>query len=100
MRYYEITLPTRDNAGQSYGPALESFERICLTVCGGFTAIAQKGAWLNDRGFRFDDASVAYRFTGNEGTRAWLLTRAFALFSDQEAIFTAEIGKANVIPRS
>lgn len=98
MRYYEIQLPARDNAGKLTKRALANFERVALKTAGGFNrSPAVEGAWQGSKVFR--DMMVPYRLACTEAQFGLLLLSAFDLFPDQEAIFTADLGQANIAER-
>lgn len=92
MRYYEIMLPA------SHGYACEQFEFACLARAGGFTKSVAHGGWRNSDGEDIIEPIAVYRVACDPDTWRGLCRRAQELFDDQELLFTAIIGQAELLP--
>ena len=117
MRLFQYIVPLYDNAGKPYGvhpgPESSHFERwenALIGAFGGFTkGPRQFGVWTDERGKEYHDESVAYMVAvepgeimdaGSNDARLQGLDEAFfAVFTDQKALFRAEIGTAAIINR-
>lgn len=101
VKLYEIALPLRSNAGACYHAELCAWEAHALGYAGGFTRRPDgDGQWQDPKsGKVYRDVMRPYRIACKPKVFARLLDRAFDLFADQEAIFTAEIGTAKIVAR-
>lgn len=65
---WTITVPTKDNDGQSISNcAWQSLEGRLLNAAGGFSKILIRGSWISDDGIRFDDSSYRYEMLTDNG---------------------------------
>ena len=100
MKLYEIAIPLCNNAGLSTTPERKAWEKTVLKLSGGYTRLpAADGAWGDDSGKVFLDRVYSYRLACSAEVFAAVLAEAFRVFSDQLAIFTAEIGTATIHER-
>lgn len=98
MKLFEIILPVLDNSGEDLSAAHDAFVSYLLDKFGGFTSLDTKGAWKDDKGRVFRDASVTYRVAST--TSLWGLgavAKARELFPDQLAFYVAEVGTGEII---
>lgn len=95
MNLYEIALPTADNSGNGTWVALGLWEHYALKTAGGYTAMPDaRGAWMDTDGKVFNDITRVYRIACTLPQWVLLVAKAFVLFPDQRALFTANIGTA------
>lgn len=90
MRYFEILLPgTAENT---------SFEDDCLAIAGGFTKTTANGVWRDPSGVAIWDHLISYRVacTGEQWKK--IKAKAIAIFDEEQAIFVAELGQAEILP--
>lgn len=96
---YEILLPARTNSGVITTEARMKWEHEALYIAGGYTRlIAADGVWRGERETHCD-VMIPYHVACNSAQWNALVAKAFELFPDQEAIFTARIGDAEIIGR-
>ena len=100
-KLFEIALPLYANNGFPYEARLAQWEERALEVAGGFSRRPDgEGAWRDpSNGHVYRDAMRPYRIACSDEAFATLTAHAFRLFSDQVAIFTAELGTADIIDR-
>ena len=99
MHLYEFMLPVTDNSGRPTKQALADWEASALAWAGGFTLMSEptRGAWRDPgTGKVYVDYVRIYRVGCTAEQHRELLADAFALFSDQAAIFCACVGTAEV----
>jgi hypothetical protein len=65
-----IVLPTRDNAGRSLTRQVNAVRDEILHIAGGYSETRQAGAWLDEDGTVYHDASVRLTTTVDEPTDA------------------------------
>ena len=94
MKLFEIALPMFTNAGLDYDEAQEAWRRTALSVAGGFTDFGEHCGYWMDGDRLYQDQVRIYRVACDPAKWKVLIDAAFNLFSDQEAIFYAEIGEA------
>ena len=102
MKYFEIILPLADNKGRLVPQRHKLFQDYALTNAGGLTIVGGEhaGLWSDERTGRiYRDALAIYRVATTDEIFAQIVAEAFRLFSDQEAIFHAEIGTATIASR-
>lgn len=101
LKLYEIAVPTKDNNGKSYEKELALFEEQMLAYADGFTRMPNaEGYWRDPKsGKVYFDIMRGYRIATKPKIFARIVDRAFDLFHDQLAIFTADIGSAKILPR-
>lgn len=97
MRQFEITLPMQRNDGSVNRDDHDRFATHLLNAAGGFTrGPVSTGVWRDDAtGEVFNDPVVTYRVALNSAS-AWpsILEKAGEIFSDQLALFHADLGDA------
>jgi len=100
-KLYEIAVPTRDNKGKSYEKSIALFEEQLLAYADGFTRMPNaEGYWRDPKsGKVYFDVMRGYRVATSGKIFARIVDRAFDLFHDQLAIFTADIGSARIVSR-
>lgn len=101
LKLFEIQLPQRDNAGRYCTLALQAFEQYALTIAGGFSRCPPvEGAW-QELGMAkvYSDTMIPYRIASTDRGFKQIREHAFQLFPDQIAIFTAELGTAEITYR-
>ena len=97
MRLFEILLPQTDNDGQSMRQSFVVFEAYALHIAGGFTKCGVvEGQWRNDNGTIMTDYLLPYRVACSPAQWAQIVSRAFALWPDQEAICHSHIGECTI----
>jgi len=101
MQLHTIKLPIATNDGASYGEALAGFENDALVLAGGYTSLPlQQGAWRDPKsGTVYKEWVQPYEVACDADTWADLVNCAFRLFPDQLAIFTADLGTADILER-
>ncbi len=100
MKLYEIQLPERDNSDISTYHRCDQWEAHCLQIVGGFSKAGKVvGFWNDKKKGLFIDDMISYRIACQPEQFAALVDCAFRLFPDQLAIFTAEIGTAEIVTR-
>lgn len=116
MQLFRFYLPKFDNDGISTHYAHDAFRRYLLAEAGGYTNFGtvhvssrdKNGAWLNNTGQEMVDELTVYEVAFNgivtqrESTEAYECAKAVAmgLFSDQHAIFSANVGIAEITNRN
>lgn len=100
MKLYQFTLPTHTNAGLSYEGARKRWEAHAIAAAGGITKPQgfSEGVW-RDGGREYKETVALYSVACEPATFKLLLAHAFECFPDQLAIFTVELGSANVNER-
>ncbi len=98
---FEIAVPVRDNNDKPIPKGKNlAFETFLLSSVGGYTRMpATEGAWSDGKRVYYDEMR-AYRIACDPDTMRQIVKLAFAVYSDQAAIFVAEIGRAWIIPRN
>ena len=110
MRLFQFIVPLYDNAGKPVERGqFEQWESALVDIAGGLTkGPRQSGVWLDEKGKEYRDESIAYTVAlGQDGDKVGDIDNRlqrinaafFALFSDQLALFRAEIGTARIIER-
>lgn len=102
MHLYEIALPVWTNTRRkNYETQRKQWEAFALERAGGYTALAQAmGAWHDtDTKRDYIEPMLLYRVVCSSETWDALVRRAFELFDDQLALYTAQIGDAFIINR-
>jgi hypothetical protein len=103
MRLYEILVPVLTNDGKSTHGARLAFEGELVRLSGGYTRLEPvEGAWVEEPGGGVQvETMQPYRFTGEPGTTVCMdvLAAAMRLFSDQKAVFIADLGEAMIHAR-
>lgn len=98
MKLYQFNIPTATNRGASYEKQRKLWERKALELAGGYTERGfHVGVWQGSRLFR--ETIAVYEVACEKPTAQALLDEAFSLFTDQEAIFYAELGTARIAER-
>lgn len=100
MKLYQFTLPTHTNAGLSYELARKRWEAHAIAAAGGITKAPgfSEGVWRSG-GRDYRETVALYTVACEPATFKLLLAHAFDMFPDQLAIFTVELGNANVNER-
>lgn len=98
MRSYLLALPLTDNAGKDTNAAHATFQKIALSVAGGYTKRPSgEGAWQDpETGRVYYDRMVPYVFACERGTFDVVKRVAFDLFPDQLALFWQELGEVTI----
>lgn len=73
MREFSIVLPTYDNDGLCLATVHKSLKLELISIFNGYSATAQTGGWLNDKGELFEEPSIRYTVAAPSATMA--LTR-------------------------
>lgn len=68
-----IVLPDADNKGVSLSVEHADFAALLLQVAGGYSVTSQRGAWRDDDGTVYRDASQAYSVNVDDETDARLV---------------------------
>lgn len=100
MKLHQYNLPDRSNDGMTdYCAARAEWERWAIKAAGGVTYVGTaQGRWVDD-GKLYDERMHVYQVALEDGHHDVLMAAAFALFPDQLAIFTAELGTASIVDR-
>jgi len=96
MKLYQFTLPLENNRLVSYDGNIQQWTQEAAQLAGGVTAQGQSyGTWKSNR-YGLITELVANFLVAVPSDEVYnkLLQRAFELFPDQQAIFTAHIGEA------
>jgi hypothetical protein len=96
---FEIVLPLETNTGGSYDEAHETFRRSILDAVGGYTEMPDAFGTRLDGDKLYQDRVRAYRVLCTVDQWMTLVDTAFNLFSDQPAIFHANLGTAECLTR-
>jgi hypothetical protein len=98
MKLYSIALPVRDNDGNLYHFAHARWQQCALFLAGGYTEFPPAhGNWRNPAsGQVYREEMIEYRVATTAPIWEKLVAIAFSEFFDQLALFTAEIGEANI----
>jgi hypothetical protein len=100
MNLYQFTLPVYTNNRDSYEKAHAFFQEYVLKTVGGYTDHGQvDGYWKNAEGREFRDRNRIYTVATTPAIQDNLIAKAFDLFPDQEAIYSAQIGEATITMR-
>jgi hypothetical protein len=102
MKLHQILVPIRDNNGESYVAERRFFEIQLLEIAGGFTRDGDEkhGAWRNEGdGKVYRETNASYKVACDDSQWKKVIACAFNLFSDQAALFTAEVGIGTVHAR-
>ena len=102
MKLYEIILPDHDNLGKPFLTQHGLWQERALAQAGGYTELpVANGLWRDPQDSRdYYEKVIIYRIACEQHIFLSLVAEAFKLFSDQKAIFTAEIGEATIFQRS
>ena len=94
--YYEIQLPMLDNRERDMTAARNKWQRAALAIAGGFSMLPQiRGTWQGAER-AYEEVMQPYHIACSAAEFGRLVETAFELFPDQEAIFTAELGRADI----
>ena len=99
MRFYMIALPLYTNGGDDYDDAHEQWRRSALKHAGGFTELGDAHGFWMDGDKLYTDRIRQYQVACEPEQWVALVDAAFALFADQEAIFSADIGAPEIVSR-
>lgn len=101
LKYYEIVLPLfRNDHYTAFTKEHAAFQKHVIAECGGITEGQRAyGSWTDEKGNVVKDDVIPYRFACGTEQANSILAKAFELFSDQKAIFIANIGSANILSR-
>lgn len=102
MNQYEIALPVfRNSRRGNYETERGKWENFALDTAEGFTRLPQsEGVWRDPKTKRvYTEPMVFYRIASTSETFDALLRKAFDLFPDQLAFYTATTGEAFLINR-
>lgn len=104
MKLYQFTLPTNTNRGDSYEKQRKLWEAKAMQLASrlaarGFASRGfAEGSWQGeDRVYR--ETVAIYEVACEKPAAQALLDEAFDLFTDQLAIFYAELGTARIVDR-
>lgn len=73
---YTVTLPLRDNEGETVITAHERLRERLLDIAGGYSSTSINGAWRADDGTVYHDTSIRYECIAHERVRAGILAAA------------------------
>jgi len=94
---HQITLPLFDNSGTSLATAHDAFRAVALTFAGGYTEQAPaRGHWI-DKGHAYHEDVQSYVIACAWPEWRLIVARAWSLFPDQLALFTAHLGEADIL---
>lgn len=98
MKMFELNLPLADNAGKPLDKVHAVFQKLSLSMAGGYTKRPSgEGAWMDPETEKvYYDRIVPYLFVCEAGTFEQIRGLAFNLFTDQKAIFWRELDGATI----
>lgn len=107
MRHFLFILPQLHNDGRkNYEASHKAFALFASAECGGLTKHATaQGLWIGENQRQFNENVTCYTLaiSGDAGevdlAFARILRKAWELFPDQEALFSADLGTATVHQR-
>lgn len=99
MREYSIVLPTHDNDGTCLAILHIVLKRELIHMFEGYSATAQTGGWLNDKGELFEEPSIRYTVATIE-LREDLIVKAakkYGILAGQQAMYVVLDGTVEII---
>lgn len=99
MNLYEIQIPVHANGGKRYELARRTkFQDWLLQYAGGYSRNEHAiiGAWRNVAGEVYIEQMMSYHVACSAQAFEKIMAAAFSIFPDQHAIFTAQIGQADI----
>lgn len=98
MRAFLLALPLADNAGKELNGAHATFQKIALSIAGGYTKRPSgEGVWQDPADGRvYYDRMVPYVFACERATFDQVKRLAFDIFADQVALYWEDLGEATI----
>ncbi len=106
MREYSIVLPTHDNDGISLAELHNSLKRDLIHKFYGYSATAQTGGWVNDKGELFEEPSIRYtvaalsatsRSSAFSATTIKNIAKKYGILAGQQAMYVVLDGTVEII---
>lgn len=99
MREYSIVLPTHNNDGLCLAAVHTSLKRELIYNCDGYSATAQTGGWLNDKGELFEEPSIRYTVASAAGSELNIkhIAKKYGILADQQAMYVVLDGAVEII---
>lgn len=82
-----VIIPTADNDGRTLQPVIDEWEAFLLDRLGGYTRENVTGAWKDDSGKVYHDASYRYTLTGKRIQEVSAALPEWCLRLRQEALY-------------
>ena len=99
MREYSIILPTHDNDGYDLSLTHTALKRELIHNCNGYSATAQTGGWLNDKGELFEEPSIRYTVASGAGSEFNVkhTAKKYGILAGQQAMYVVLDGTVEII---
>jgi hypothetical protein len=104
MREYSIVLPTHDNDGTCLATLHNRLKRELIYVFEGYSATAQTGGWVNDKGQMFEEPSIRYTVASTSESKGLTtdiivsrIARKYGILAGQQAMYVVLDGTVEII---
>lgn len=101
MREYSIVLPTHDNDGHDLSLTHTALKRELIAQFEGYSATAQTGGWVNDKGELFEEPSIRYTVAAIGMVIAAMtiknIAKKYGIAANQQAMYVVLDGTVEII---
>lgn len=100
MREYSIVLPTHDNDGRDLSVTHTALKRELIHLFDGYSATAQTGGWVNDKGELFEEPSIRYTVavaSARSEFNVKHIAKKYGILAGQQAMYVVLDGTVEII---